>query len=126
MFVLELCYVFVPLELVLIWLYFLKLTGARDTVNAELEKLNTSGDECIQTLNKTFQEIHDAVDQRKNELIAKILETKENKKAILNEQLILIEDEKKKVSDQIFFLKYFIFKLLTNSIVLRLKKYAMA
>lgn len=95
-------------------------------MNAELEKLNTSGDECIQTLNKTFQEIHDAVDQRKNELIAKILETKENKKAILNEQLILIEDEKKKVSDQIFFLKYFIFKLLTNSIVLRLKKYAMA
>lgn len=92
------------------------MTGARDTVNAELEKLNTSGDECIQTLNKTFQEIHDAVDQRKNELMAKIQETKENKKVILNEQLILIEDEKKKVSLVHFLYKNFIFEILTHGL----------
>lgn len=101
------------------------MTGARDTVNAELEKLNTSGDECIQMLNKTFQEIHDAVDQRKNELIVKIQETKENKKAILNEQLILIEDEKKKVSRYYFLDISFIFEIFTEWIECRLKKYAM-
>lgn len=76
----------------------LQLTSARDTVNSELEKLDHTGEECIQTLNKAFQEIHAAVDQRKNELIAKVQETKECKKAILNEQLSLITDEKDKVS----------------------------
>ena len=78
----------------------MQLTNARDTVNAELEKLDHTAEECIQTLNKTFQEIHAAVDQRKNELISKVQETKESKKAILNEQLSLITNEKEKVRNR--------------------------
>lgn len=73
------------------------MTNARETLNTELEKLDHTSEECVQTLNKVFQEIHEAIDQRKNDLIAKVQETKQSKKAILNEQLLLITDEKEKV-----------------------------
>lgn len=76
------------------------MTNARETVNTELEKLDGTSEECVQTLNKVFQEIHEAVDQRKEDLIAKVQETKQNKKAILNEQLLLITDEKEKVGSE--------------------------
>lgn len=77
---------------------FLQLTSARETVSNELEKLEKASEECIEGLNKSFQEIHDAIDKRKSELISKIEETKETKRYVLNEQLLLIDDEKEKVS----------------------------
>lgn len=73
------------------------MNSARDTVNDELEKLDRTSNECIQNLNKTFQDIHEAIDQRKSELFSKIQEMKEHKKIVLNEQLLLISDEKDKV-----------------------------
>ena len=66
-------------------------------MNDELGKLDRTSADCIQKLNKTFQDIHEAVDQRKNELISKVQEMKETKKIVLNEQLMLINDEKDKV-----------------------------
>lgn len=69
---------------------------------AELDRLDTNRNNCLTTLNETFNDLINIINNRKNQLERHILKACELKNRILNQQLEAIEIEKTKVRHIIY------------------------
>ncbi|XP_076251395.1 tripartite motif-containing protein 2-like isoform X4 [Rhynchophorus ferrugineus] len=83
-----------------------KLTQAQEGVTAELNKLTNAKDKCIEHIESTFQQIQEAIDKRKQEMIDQVNQMCNEKKRVLEEQHGLIENEKNKVEQECHGLQY--------------------
>lgn len=63
----------------------------------ELERLDINRNNCLTTLNETFNDLMNIIENRKNQLKGQLLNACELKNSILNQQLAAIEIEKTKV-----------------------------
>lgn len=74
------------------------MTQAQEGVTAELNRLNSAKEICMEKITETFQHIQDLMNQRKEEIIENVNTICSEKRRILEEQHALIESEKTKVS----------------------------
>lgn len=77
-----------------------KLNEARDNVQAEMMKLDQNSATAFEDINRTFQEIINVVDRRRQELLGCAKKIREDKRSVLEDQLRLIDDEKEKVENE--------------------------
>lgn len=70
---------------------------SRDGVCAELERLDTARNECLATLDETFSDLTNIIEDRKQQLQLQIQKACDAKNKILTQQLTAIENEKTKV-----------------------------
>lgn len=70
---------------------------SRDGVRAELESLDTAQNDCLITLDETFNDLISIIQDRKQHLQQQIYKACDTKNRILNQQLASIEVEKTKV-----------------------------
>ena len=73
------------------------LTAAAEVVTAEMHKLDTCADKCVEMVGKAFQELMNLLDQRHGDIIHLVRRIRDDKKKVLKEQLDIIEAEKLKV-----------------------------
>ncbi|XP_015521414.2 tripartite motif-containing protein 2 isoform X2 [Neodiprion lecontei] len=83
-----------------------KLTQAQDSVGAELRRLDTATERCLNAVDTEFAEIIARVERRKVELRAAVTAAAKDKKHVLEEQHALIEAEKNKVERECEGLQY--------------------
>uniref|UniRef100_A0A1B6CX18 B-box C-terminal domain-containing protein n=1 Tax=Clastoptera arizonana TaxID=38151 RepID=A0A1B6CX18_9HEMI len=77
-----------------------KLSQAEDVVNSEIQRLEQATQLCLEGLDETFRVILSSVEKRRNEFNNAIVEAKNAKKKVLEEQLALIQTEKDKVTEE--------------------------
>lgn len=70
---------------------------SRDSVHAELERLDTAQNDCLVTLDETFNDLISIIQDRKQYLQQQIHKACDTKNRILSQQLESIEIEKTKV-----------------------------
>jgi len=73
------------------------LNYSRDGVCAELERLDTARNECLSTLDDTFNDLMNILEVRKQQLQQQINKACDAKNRILTQQLSAIDIEKNKV-----------------------------
>lgn len=78
-----------------------KLTTANDVVLEEMHRLDHSADDSFSSVNKLFDEVIDAVEKRRIEILAEVKLTKDTKKKVLEEQLQIIQKEKLEVESEV-------------------------
>ncbi|XP_046745218.1 tripartite motif-containing protein 2-like isoform X4 [Diprion similis] len=83
-----------------------KLTQAQDSVSAELRRLETATERCLNAVDTEFAEIIARVERRKVELQAAVTAAARDKRHVLEEQHALIEAEKNKVERECEGLQY--------------------
>lgn len=83
-----------------------KLDEAHENVQTEMRKLEQNADHSFEDINRTFQEIINCVDRRRQELLGCAKKIREDKRSVLEDQLKLIETEKQKVESEINNLQY--------------------
>jgi tripartite motif-containing protein 2/3 len=83
-----------------------KLNDAADNVLNEMRKLDQNSDHAFEDINRTFQEIINIVDRRRQELLSYAKKIREDKRNVLREQLNIIETEKAKVETECCGLQY--------------------
>ncbi|XP_072387490.1 tripartite motif-containing protein 2-like isoform X1 [Diabrotica undecimpunctata] len=83
-----------------------KLSQAQEGVSAELGRLDTAKETCLDKINETFQHIQTLMDQRKQEIIDSVNTICTEKRRVLEEQHTLIENEKNKVEQECQGLQY--------------------
>jgi len=83
-----------------------KLNEAQDNVQAEMRKLDQNAEHTYEDINRTFQEIINVVDKRRQELLSLAKKIREDKHSVLEDQLRLIQSEKEKVEGEINSLQY--------------------
>ena len=76
------------------------LNNAFDTVSAEMQALETSVERTVETINRSFQDLVNIVDKRRQECLQMVRKIREEKKTNLREQLDLITSEKQKVQSE--------------------------
>ncbi|RWS26355.1 tripartite motif-containing protein 2-like protein [Leptotrombidium deliense] len=74
-----------------------KLNEAYENVLTEMRKLDQNSDHAFEDINRTFQEMINVVDRRRQELLSLAKKMREDKRRVLQEQLDIIETEKAKV-----------------------------
>lgn len=77
-----------------------KLNEAHENVQTEMRKLEQNSDHAFEDINRTFQEIINVVDRRRQELLGYAKKMREDKRSILQDQLTLIETEREKVETE--------------------------
>ncbi|XP_025207500.1 uncharacterized protein LOC112603224 isoform X2 [Melanaphis sacchari] len=77
-----------------------KLNYSRDGVCAELERLDTARNECLSTLDDTFNDLMNIIEVRKQQLQQQVHKAFDTKNRILSQQLSAIDTEKTKVMDE--------------------------
>lgn len=70
-------------------------------MNSEIARLEQTTRQCLAGLDTTFQEIAQAVNQRRAEMCEAITRARDDKKRVLDEQLALIQAEKDKVCQRL-------------------------
>ncbi|KAL1491893.1 hypothetical protein ABEB36_012415 [Hypothenemus hampei] len=83
-----------------------KLTQAQEGVTSELNRLDAAKDNCLELIDETFQQIQQAIDKRKQEMIDQVKQMCNEKRRVLEEQHGLIENEKNKVEQECQGLQY--------------------
>ncbi|CAG2112245.1 unnamed protein product [Medioppia subpectinata] len=83
-----------------------KLNEAADNVLNEMRKLDQNSEHAFEDINRTFQEIINVVDRRRQELLSYAKKIREDKRNVLTEQLNIIETEKAKVETECCGLEY--------------------
>ena len=78
-----------------------QLTTANDVVLEEMHRLDHSADDSFSSVNKLFDEVIDAVEKRRIEILAEVKLTKDTKKKVLEEQLQIIQKEKLEVESEV-------------------------
>lgn len=73
------------------------MTQAQEGVSAELNRLDSAKESCLEKINETFRQIQELMDQRKQEIIDTVNTMCTEKRRVLEEQHSLIESEKNKV-----------------------------
>ncbi len=83
-----------------------KLNESAQNVLNEMAKLDQNSELAFEDINRTFQEIINVVDQRRQELLNSAKKIREDKRAVLREQLNTIEIEKSKLEADCSGFKY--------------------
>lgn len=83
-----------------------KLDEAQEHVQSEMRKLEQNADHAFEDINRTFQEIINVVDRRRQELLGHAKKIREDKRSVLEEQLKLIQNEKNRVEEEMSGLQY--------------------
>lgn len=78
-----------------------KLNTANDVVLEEMHRLDHSADDSFASVNKLFEEVIDAVEKRRIEVLAEVKAKKDEKRKVLEEQLQIIEKEKMEVDSEV-------------------------
>ena len=66
-----------------------------------MHRLDHNVDSAFELVNKSFQEIIDSTEKRRQEVLTMIKRTRDDKKKILQEQVSLIQDERDQVEDEV-------------------------
>lgn len=83
-----------------------KLNESADNVLNEMRKLDQNSEHAFEDINRTFQEIINIVDRRRQELLSYAKKIREDKRNVLAEQMNIIETEKAKVETECCGLQY--------------------
>ena len=83
-----------------------KLNESAQNVLNEMQKLDQNSELAFEDINRTFQEIINVVDKRRQELLNSAKKTREDKRSVLREQLNAIELEKSKLESECSGFKY--------------------
>jgi len=83
-----------------------KLDTANTTVTEEMHKLDHRGDEAYTQVGILFDEIIEAVEQRREEVLLDVKRRKDEKKKVLEEQLKIIQTEKEDVDQDVERMKH--------------------
>lgn len=83
-----------------------KLNESAQNVLNEIQKLDQNSELAFEDINRTFQEIINIVDKRRQELLNNAKKIREDKRSILREQLSSIELEKSKLESDCSGFKY--------------------
>jgi len=78
-----------------------KLNTANDVVLEEMHRLDHSADDSFASVNKLFEEVIDAVEKRRIEVLAEVKAKKDEKRKVLEEQLQIIQKEKLEVDAEV-------------------------
>jgi len=78
-----------------------KLNTANDVVLEEMHRLDHSADDSFASVNKLFEEVIDAVEKRRVEVLAEVKAKKDEKRKVLEEQLQIIQKEKLDVDSEV-------------------------
>jgi tripartite motif-containing protein 2/3 len=78
-----------------------KLNTANDVVLEEMHRLDHSADDSFASVNKLFEEVIDAVEKRRIEVLAEVKAKKDEKRKVLEEQLQIIQKEKIEVDSEV-------------------------
>ena len=82
-------------------LLFFQLNTANDVVLEEMHRLDHSADDSFASVNKLFEEVIDAVEKRRIEVLAEVKAKKDEKRKVLEEQLQIIQKEKIEVDKEV-------------------------
>ncbi|XP_076318449.1 tripartite motif-containing protein 2-like isoform X3 [Tachypleus tridentatus] len=77
-----------------------KLNVAAENVNSEIGKLDQNVEHTFELINRTFQEIINAVEKRRQEVLGMIKKMRDEKKKVLLDQLTMIQGEKSTVEKE--------------------------
>lgn len=77
-----------------------KLNESAKNVLNEMQKLDQNSESTFEDINRIFQEIINVIDKRRQELLNSAKKTREDKRAVLRDQLKLIELEKAKLETE--------------------------
>lgn len=83
-----------------------KLDDAHENIQREIRKLDQNADLAYEDINRTFQEMINIFDQRRQELLGLTKKIREDKRSVLEDQLKAIQVEKSKVESEINSLQY--------------------
>ncbi|RWS07481.1 tripartite motif-containing protein 2-like protein, partial [Dinothrombium tinctorium] len=83
-----------------------RLNEAHENVLTEMRKLDQNADHAFEDINRTFQEMINIVDRRRQELLSYAKKMREDKRSVLQDQLNIIEGEKAKVEAECSGLQY--------------------
>lgn len=78
-----------------------KLNTANDVVLEEMHRLDHSADDSFASVNKLFEEVIDAVEKRRIEVLAEVKAKKDEKRKVLEEQVQIIQKEKMEVDSEV-------------------------
>lgn len=70
---------------------------SRDGVRVELDRLDSARAECLATLDETFSDLLNIIEDRKQQLQQQVHKAYDAKNKVLSQQLSMIEVEKTKV-----------------------------
>ncbi|WKY01242.1 hypothetical protein Q1695_015330 [Nippostrongylus brasiliensis] len=74
---------------------------AHVSVSQEIEQLDKNVDKIVDQINVTFQEVSNAVESRRRDLIDSVRVRRDEKRKVLKDQIEAITDEKKKLSKEL-------------------------
>jgi len=83
-----------------------KLDTANTTVTEEIHKLDHRGDEAYTEVGTLFDEVIEAVERRREEVLLEVKKRKDEKKKVLEEQLKIIQTEKADVDGDVEKMKH--------------------
>ncbi|KAK8389905.1 hypothetical protein O3P69_012833 [Scylla paramamosain] len=83
-----------------------KLNEASDAVRTEMHQLDHAADATFEEVNRAFQAIVDVIEQRREAVVANVKKMRDEKKKVLQDQLDIIEGERRKVQQECEGLQY--------------------
>ncbi|XP_047481478.1 tripartite motif-containing protein 2-like isoform X1 [Penaeus chinensis] len=83
-----------------------KLNEASDAVTSEMHQLDHAVDNTFEDVNRAFQAIIDIIEQRRDAVISNVKKMRDEKKKVLQDQLDIIESERRKVQQECEGLQY--------------------
>ena len=75
------------------------LNNAGDAVSAEIQRLDSNAEQCLDAVSATFQDLINLLDRRRLDVIEMVQTVRDDKRRVLEEQLSIIDGEKQKVQD---------------------------
>jgi len=78
-----------------------KLDTANSTVTEEIHRLDHRGDSAYQEVRNLFDEVVEAVEKRRDEVLLEVKRKKDEKRKVLEEQLKIIQTEKGEVDEDV-------------------------
>ena len=78
-----------------------RLNTASEVVTKEMHQLDHSADDSFASVNAVFEEVLEAVQKRRQEVLGEVKAKKDEKRKVLEEQLKIIQTEKKEVECEV-------------------------
>ena len=77
------------------------MNEAQDIVKEEVHKLDHNADSAFDQVNARFQVVLDAIEAKRQEVLADVTRRRDEKKKILEDQLQMIQAERSKVDSDV-------------------------
>ena len=77
------------------------MNEANEIVTEEIHKLDHNADAAFESVNDRFKAVLDAIEQKRQDVLADVKLRRDEKKKILEDQLRLIQAEKSKVDSDV-------------------------